>query len=294
LALPVIATDTFSRFDRLSLVSQRTAQDGLGGEHRSRRRAPSTEFVDYRPYQPGDDFRRVDWNVYGRLGTLQVKLTEARERLDVLLVLDCSASMAFGEPSKLAMGANVVAALSYVALGRSDTLWVVALRAGQPALLAGPLRGRARFAEVLHSLSRQSAGGELALNAALADCLPVGGGQRLVVFVSDLLTPDGIADGLDALLARRADVVVLHVCSPDEGDPRLAGEIELIDAETGEREELGASLATLDAYRHRYTSWIAEQERACTSRGLRYVRLSSDRPLPSVMLDDLRRAEVVR
>ena len=53
----------------------------------SRRPAPSTDFVDYRPYVPGDDFRRIDWNVYGRLGSLHVKVTEGRERLAVVLVL---------------------------------------------------------------------------------------------------------------------------------------------------------------------------------------------------------------
>src|SRR4051794_18097320 len=105
-----IATDELSRFERLAFVSRRLAQAGLGGEHRSRHRAPSTDFIDHRPYQPGDDFRRVDWNVYGRLGTLQVKLTEARERLDITLVLDCSASMALGAPSKLQLAAQLVAA----------------------------------------------------------------------------------------------------------------------------------------------------------------------------------------
>src|SRR5438270_10058888 len=107
-----IASDAFKQFDRLSFVTHRPARAGLGGEHRSRRRAPSTEFVEYRPYQPGDDFRRVDWNVYGRLGTLQVRVTEGRERLELVLVLDCSASMAWGEPDKLAFAARTVAALA--------------------------------------------------------------------------------------------------------------------------------------------------------------------------------------
>src|SRR5947209_20231168 len=82
-----ISSETFSRFDRLSFVTRRPARAGLGGEHRSRRRAPSTDFVDYRPYSAGDDFRRIDWNVYGRLGALQVKVTEGRERLHVVVVL---------------------------------------------------------------------------------------------------------------------------------------------------------------------------------------------------------------
>jgi len=289
-----IATESFSRFERLSFVTRRVAQAGLGGEHRSRRRAPSTDFIDYRPYQPGDDFRRVDWNVYGRLGTLQVKLTEARERLDVVLVLDCSASMAWGQPDKLAFSANVVAALGYVALARSDAVRVVCLRDGQAPVVLGPLSGRGRLPELVRLVSQVPSGGRVELNRALSDCLPSEGSQRLVVLVSDLLTPDGMGDGLDVLLAQRIDVIVLHVFSPDELDPRLAGEVELVDAESGDILELGASLATLDAYRGRYASWLEDQAAECAARGVRYVRVSSDRPLTSVILEDLRHAQVLR
>jgi len=290
-----LATETFTRFERLSFVTRRDAQAGLGGEHRSRRRAPSTDFTDYRPYQPGDDFRRVDWNIYGRLGTLQVKLTEARERLDVALVLDCSASMAWGKPDKLEFAASIVAALGYVALARSDAVRVVCLREGQEPAVLGPLRGRARLPDLMRFVSQAKSEGRVDLNTALAECMPSSdSSQRLVVLVSDLLTPDGMASGLDRLLGQRTDVAVLHVFSPDEQDPTLAGEIELLDAESGDVLELGASLATLDAYRARYRTWQEEQAAACTSRGLRYVRLSTDRPLTSVVLDDLRSAQVLR
>src|SRR5215831_8446868 len=106
-ALPIPA-DALHRFERLAFVTRRSARAGLGGEHRSRRPSPSTDFVDYRPYHPGDDFRRLDWNVYGRLGSLQVKVTEGRERLDLLLVLDCSSSMDYGEPDKLGVATRLV------------------------------------------------------------------------------------------------------------------------------------------------------------------------------------------
>src|ERR671926_862661 len=117
-----IPTESRARFERLPFVSRQPARAGLGGEHRSRRRAPSTEFVEFRPYQPGDDFRRVDWNIYGRLGSLQVKLTEGRERLEVVLVLDCSSSMDYGQPDKLTFAAQLVAALGYVGVARSDSV----------------------------------------------------------------------------------------------------------------------------------------------------------------------------
>jgi uncharacterized protein (DUF58 family) len=289
-----IQTDTFGRFDRLAFVSRRRATGGLGGEHRSRRRSASTDFVDYRPYQPGDDFRRVDWNVFGRLGSLQVKVTEARERLDIVLALDCSSSMAYGQPDKLGFAAQLVAALGYVAMARSDSVRIVCL-AEQPASAGfGPFGRRARMPGLVRQLSQVAPAGWLDVNAGLSASVPDGAHQPLVVVVSDLLTPAGVSAGLAALHARQTDVVVLHVISPDEVDPRLAGEVELIDAETNEILEVGVSLETLSAYRARFATWLDEREAECITRGIRYVRLMTDRPLASVMLDDLRSAGVLR
>lgn len=287
-----IPSDSLARFERLSFVSRLPARAGLGGEHRSRRRAPSTEFVEYRPYQPGDDFRRVDWNVYGRLGSLQVRVTEGRERLELILALDCSASMAWGEPDKLAFAARTVAALAYVGLGRFDAVRLVQL--GHPRGSLGSLRGRRRFGDVVQALSDGGAHGRLDLAAHVADCLPSPARQGLVVLVSDLLAPEGVEAGLDGLLHQGVDVIVLHVLSPQELNPDLLGELELVDAETNERLEVGLSLAVLTQYRERLGGWLERQEGACTQRGLRYVRLRTDRALDSVLLDDLRRSNVLR
>ncbi|MDQ3811611.1 MAG: hypothetical protein M3336_15125, partial [Chloroflexota bacterium] len=205
-----------------------------------------------------------------------------------------SASMACGTPDKLAFGASVVAALAHIALNRSDAVRVACLRQDQSSVGIGPLRGRARFAQVVRFIEGVKPAGRVELNAALTEFATEAAGPRMLVLMSDLLSPSGIAEGLDALLARRLDVVVLHAFSPDERDPRLSGEVELVDAETGQILELGASLATLQAYRARYAGWLAEQESVCASRGLRYVRVASDRPLDSVVLDDLRRAQVLR
>jgi uncharacterized protein (DUF58 family) len=289
-----IATDTFGRFDRLSFVSRRRARAGLGGEHRSRRRSPSTDFVDYRPYQPGDDFRRVDWNVFGRLGSLQVKVTEARESLEVVLVLDCSSSMACGQPDKLGFATQLVAALGYVGIARSDAVRIVCLTEQSAAAGWSPFGRRASMPDLVRQLSKVAPAGWLDVNAGLSACVPAAARQPLVVVVSDLLTRAGISLGLAALQARQIDVVVLHVVSPDELAPRLAGEVELVDAETNEVLEVGVSLETLSAYRARFATWLDEREAECHARGVRYARLITDRPLASVMLDDLRRSAVLR
>jgi uncharacterized protein (DUF58 family) len=287
-----IPSDSLARFERLSFVSRQPARAGLGGEHRSRRRAPSTEFVEYRPYQPGDDFRRVDWNVYGRLGSLQVRVTEGRERLELILAVDCSASMVWGEPDKLGFAARMAAALAYVGLGRFDAVRLVQL--GNSAAPLGPLRGRRRFGDVVQALSAGAGHGRLDLASQVGACLPSPTRQGLVVLVSDLLAPEGVEAGLDRLLQQGVDVVVLHVLSPQELSPDLLGELELLDSETNERLEVGLSLAVLKQYRERLDGWLERQAAACGERGLRYVRLPTDRALDAVMLDDLRRGNVLR
>jgi uncharacterized protein (DUF58 family) len=288
--------DGFRQFDRLAFVSRRPARAGTGGDHVSRRAAPSTDFVDYRPYQPGDDFRRVDWNVYGRLGSLQVKVTEGRERLDLLLVLDCSASMGFGAPSKLAVAARLTAALAYVGAARSDAVRVATLgRPDAKSWLGRPLSRRAQVAQLLQQFEQLAPGGAVDLDVALADCVSQEVPRNsLAVVVTDLLTPRGAAAGLDALRGRVADVAVVHLVSPEELAPQLSGELELVDAESGDRLELGVSLETLAAYRMRFQTWLDARADDCQRRGLRYVRVRSDRPLASIVMDDLRRGGLLR
>jgi hypothetical protein len=92
----------------------------------------------------------------------------------------------------------------------------------------------------------------------------------------------------------QSDVIVLHVVSPEEIDPRVSGELELVDAETNEALEIGVSMDTLAAYRARFAAWLADREADASQRGMRYVRVRTDRGLASVVLDDLRRTGVLR
>jgi uncharacterized protein (DUF58 family) len=291
-ARPEIDSDTLRQFERLAFVSRRPARGGTGGEHVSRRPAPSTDFIDYRPYHPGDDFRRVDWNVYGRLGSLQVKVTQGRERLAVLLVLDCSGSMDYGQPDKLGVATHLVLALASIGASRVDTVRIAYL--GQPNPPARPFARRG-IPDLVRQLSQLSPTGLVDLNTELDICVPSDSrAGTLAVVISDLLSPDGAASGLDSLRARLGDVAVVHIVSPQELDPSVSGEVELIDAESGRALELGVSLDTLAAYRTRFNAWLDARADECLRRGLRYIRVRTDRPLASIVLDDLRRGGLLK
>ncbi len=287
------------RFDRLALVGRRPASAGPGGEHRSRLRTPAIDFCDHRAYQIGDDPRWIDWNVYGRLGTLQVKVTEAEERLHLFLVLDCSASMDWGEPSKLGRAVEVVAGLAYIGLRQAAVVRI--LRLGEQLHALGPVTGRTRFPEVLRFLASTAPGGCVALTEELARLpatLPRGAHpiQPLVILVSDLLVaePSELGRAFDALLSGGADLAVIHLLSLQEEAPDPLGEVELVDAETGEILDIGLNLETVEAYRDRLSAWLGEIERLCAQRDLRYARVRTDRPLDSLLIEDLRHVQLVR
>src|SRR5438034_7144171 len=123
------SSEFLAQLERLALLSRRTFRGRVRGERRSPRRGHSVEFCDYRAYGVGDDLRYVDWNIYGRLDRLHVKLFVDEEDLCLHLLIDASASMGFGVPSKLEYGTRVAAALGFVGLVSHQRVGVGILRA---------------------------------------------------------------------------------------------------------------------------------------------------------------------
>ena len=289
---PLVDEALLRRLERLALVPRRPVAGGLGGEHRSSARASSTDFADYRQYIPGDDFRRIDWNAYGRFGTLYVKLTEAREQLPVHILLDASRSMAWGEPAKLRYASQVAAALGYVALARFDRLTITAL--GEEPRQLPSVRGRGRLGHLLGFLADVQPSGAVDLAAALSAYRVDRRAGGLAILISDLLSPDGYEEGIDALLQAGLDVIVLQVLSPQELDPAEGGDVELVDAETGEIVEVSLTPRMIAIYRERLDRWCAEAEELCAKRGISYSLVSTDTPLEALLLDHLRRVGILR
>ena len=291
------------RLERLTLTPRRPATAGVGGEHRSRARAPSQDFADYRQYNPGDDFRQIDWNAYARLGHLYVKQTEAREQLAVHILLDASQSMAWGAapasktspagmPSKLGYARNLAAALAYLSLVRYDRVSVTAL--GEAPRQLATVHGRGRYGGVVAFLDEVRPAGRMGLDDALAAYRVTRrlGGQA--VLISDMLSPDGWQTGLESLQRAGLDVVLLHLLSPGELEPEVGGELELVDAETGEIVEVSLTAKTVAEYRARLDEWCAGIEQFCAERAISYVRVRTDTPLDDLLLTTLRRVLILR
>src|SRR5512135_3863464 len=121
----LLTPELLRRLEQFQLLAARRAKSSAKGERRSRARGQSVEFADYRTYVPGDDFRYLDWNLYGRLERLFLKLYEEERELPVRIFLDASESMTFGDPPKFDFARQVAAAIGYVALSGFDRVSVI-------------------------------------------------------------------------------------------------------------------------------------------------------------------------
>lgn len=283
----LFSSDFLAQLERLSLATRRAFRGRVKGERRSPRKGQSVEFSDYRPYGVGDDLRYVDWNIFGRLDRLHVKLFVDEEDLCLHVLVDGSNSMNFGTPTKLAYATRLAAAIGFVGLVNLERVGVGILREkvseGWP-----PVRGRNQFVPLVEFLSGVKAGGATSLNEGLANYAVRAREPGLAVVVSDLLDPGGFETGIRALLERRFEVHVVHVLAPEELNPTLAGDLRLHDSETGEIREMTVDAEAVRAYRQRLHQFLERAESFCRSQEIGYRRASTDMPVEEFVLSQLR------
>ena len=154
------------RLAQLSVVNRRILAGRMRGERRSKKRGISVEFADYRDYVSGDDLRFVDWNVYGRLDRMYLKLFLEEEDRFIYLVLDSSHSMAYGAPRKIDYAARVAASLGYVALSDMDRVALSAVSGGLADCFR-PRRGKAQVWRLFEFLEQIEPGGATDLAASV-------------------------------------------------------------------------------------------------------------------------------
>jgi uncharacterized protein (DUF58 family) len=265
------------------------------------------EFSDYRTYTPGDDFRRIDWNAYARLERLFVRLYRAEQDLALTIHLDASASMGFaagsgrlsraqaGQASKGRLAAQVAGALAFVALQSGDRVSLVTYRGAAADQRLDRLRGQASTWPAWRLLENLEFDGATDLDAALANSAHYLSGAGLSVVITDLFSPNGYRKGIDALLGRRQDVLLVHLLAPDELDPPadLIGEWRLVDAEPAAPLPATITPGVLRSYKRLLNEFIGEADEFCRRRGVTYLLVRSDMRLQDILLRSFRTAGVL-
>ena len=238
----------------------------MKGERRSKRRGSSVEFADHRNYSVGDDLRHIDWNVYGRLDKLFLKLFLEEEDLHFYTLLDTSLSMDFGDPTKLHYGKQVAAALSFIGLVNHDRVVLDTFGSKlEPGLSS--VRGRSQMWRVVQYLDGLKASGSSDLTAAARSFAIKHPGKGIVVVISDFMDKRGYEDALRYLLARNMDIYVIHVLSREEVEPEIVGDLRLVDCEDDDVAEITVSAPLLRRYKENLDAFVGGFKEWCTRAG---------------------------
>lgn len=262
--------ESLSRFE---LAVRTLTSSGVRGEKRSRRKGSSTEYADHRGYVFGDDLRRLDWHALARLDTLLIRLYAAEETLPLEVVIDTSASMDFGQPTKYVTAARVGCCLTQIALVKGiPALWRFA---NEKALEPVRLSGRNDIPRVFRVLDEMVPDGKGALAEALRRSTMQGPRRRSLVVLTDGYDRDDLRAALRACRASGTDVYLMLVLSPEETAPGLRGEFTLIDAEAGVESALTVDRGTLKRYAELVDAFRRDWLEFCRQNGVAMLELSS-------------------
>jgi uncharacterized protein (DUF58 family) len=279
------------RLDRMALVARRAVVGKSSAERRSKKRGTSVEFADFRNYVAGDDFRHIDWNLYGRLGQLFLRLFVAEEDLDVRIYVDRTKSMDFGTPSKLEYARKIGAALAYLGLRRQDRVSMQSFGEEGDAPLPAA-RGHARIFRVFDYLESLEPAGVTDFRTTFRKGLPKGRRGAAIV-ISDFLTPEGYADGLRALAGGTMQVALVQVAAPEEISPARLGDLELIDVETGTKVPVTVTPRLIQSYQRTYQAFCEELKTFARRYQMSYVHAPTDVLFEKLIFDVLQQGGIV-
>jgi uncharacterized protein (DUF58 family) len=280
------------RLEQLQLASRKVFVGRHKGERKSRMRGVSCEFADYRNYVRGDDLRFVDWNIYARLERLFLKLFMEEQDLTIHLLLDTSLSMDSGQPNKLEYARKLAASLGYIGLAGMDRVCVQSFSNKLDSGLLG-IRSKKSIFKLFDYLTNSHADGSTSLIDSLKKFAVSASQKGIVIILSDFLDPSGYEEGIRALLARRFEVCVIHILSPQEMEPELEGHLRLLDSEWNDFTDVTVNRRLMEQYKKTLKSFCGGLESYCRRHDVSYLFSPTSLSFESVLMGYLRRMGVV-
>lgn len=267
------------------LAVRTLTSSGVRGEKRSRRKGSSIEYADHRAYVHGDDLRRLDWHALARLDAMLIRLYAAEETLPLEVILDTSASMEFGEPSKYVTAARIGCCLAQIALLHgTPALWRLA---HEKALEPVRLSGRGDLPRILRVLDDMAPEGRSGLAETLRRSALQGPRRRSVAVLTDGYDRDELRPALRACRAAGAEVYLVLVLSPEETQPDLRGEFTFVDAESGTESNLTLDGRSVKRYAELLAAFRQDWAEFARASGIALLEFSSAQPIDASLFRSL-------
>jgi uncharacterized protein (DUF58 family) len=272
----------------LELVA-RTVVDGfVAGLHRSPDFGFSQEFAEYRSYTPGDDLRYVDWNVFARTERCYLKRYRGETNTQLTVMLDASASMAFGsgQINKLEYARYLAASLCFLASHQRDAAGLIVFD-DEVRNYVQPSGRQGQLARVMHALEKASPGTRTDYAKPFAHFLNFLRRRGMAAVISDFYAPPAeIIRTVEPLARRGTEVILFHLLDPEELAPSLRRPALLVDMETEQGIEVSPEYARRE-YRERIDAHTAALRKGSQEAGIDYVLIPTDKPLDAALREYL-------
>lgn len=289
-----LSTGSLRQLNGLQVNASRFIKGNAAGMRYSLRRKPAAEFREHRMYVPGDDIRHVDWKASARQEHIFIKQGEHPKEASVYLLLDCSGSMAWGGQPKFHACLQLAAAFGFMSLANYDRLMVVPLGRSDIQPL-GFISGKGQFPTFLNYLRRLTFAGKYNLQQVIQNFTARqarGGGLTLIL--SDLLDSPHLSDVLQLLPIPTWDVLVFHLLHPEELNPSIKGDFEMVDVESGLKANYDINADAIETYQKQIQVWRTRLEMGCVEANAYYNLIPTDWSLEKEMIPHLRSVDVIR
>lgn len=258
---------------------------GQSGGRKSSAKGSSVEFSDFREYLPGDDIRRIDWNVYGRLDKLYIKQFMEEKEAWYHIFLDASGSMRYGEQKKSVMAQRLAAVFVWLILGQLDRVELLTFQGGRLGKTS-PVIGRGSFQKLLRELEQISFGGAARINEAVRRSNLRGKG--ICILISDFLEDTGLEDAVRYLTYKRQEIYLIQVLAREELDFDEEGTLELQDMEDAGSVRVTMSRQSIRMYREALEKHNFRIQHMAKRYGCVYQQVPADEDLEKVVFEVLK------
>ena len=294
----IIDDDFIGRLETLGLWLKNQMTGYFGGNHKTNAYGSTVEFADYREYTPGDDLRRIDWNMYGRFDKYFIRLFTDERQMHNQILIDGSASMDDGG-GKADYALKVAAALGYLSVQGMDRTSIKLIKDSALGNVGQKITGKESFYSAVSELEEVGFAGGADISAAIKNNPEIGFDDGFTVIISDFFMESDWKQAVDYLLYKKREVLLIQVVTPEEMDPDYFGRMQLVDAEAIELEDaknirMRITKNEYKAYLQALSEYLDDMKQFCRSRNVGYVTVNTANPVEKELLNQLYETEAIR
>lgn len=269
------------KIESLSLNPKLSSDKGNSGQRKSKGHGNSMEFSDFREYFPGDDIRKIDWNIYGRFEKLFIKLFEEEREVLFNIIIDNSLSMNYGGPSKLELSKQLAALLSYIILNNDDRL-MFHYMSGENLIKSERFKSKNSFVNALKTIeSIEASEGQISPKIMKNDF-----SSGVSIYLSDFYDHEALKS-IKYLNYKRQRLVLLQTMSDEELHPTESGEVRLIDSESGSFKDIKLNGRIIEAYREKLGEFVEVIKVSANASGGYHILVPSDLSIDEILFEKM-------